>query len=579
MARNPWPGQAASVIVLPSGERGETLLAMAQSWSQSGILGQALWVLPKGDLSRSHGLAIEAQIFGKENTVTVDLFQQLAQNPLITLRIIAIRLLVNQSDIDETQDQIVKALDQLANVGVPVVVGASGGSSASGTDILRINMIMAPSWVDEVKHRSLTEKRWTHNVVISPEDRTSPWGIDAFVREETNLYGITLANIASAGGLWMGVPQGSFEFANHNRSAIPGQIWLQRTFARGVLTEGLATEQAVKAMESAGNPDSNNLRPEYGLQPAGIALLPDAKIQETIAWMVDRIFEFEDRALMFNPYKRGPETEKASWGLGKQIVEFLKFAWDKTKMIPIWTFDAIVGWVSRKFTKIFQGSDGNVAVDGRIDFKRPLDDADRIIESSVFDLDRIRNEALNPQKSIETSSYVRATPRLWEQQRTLLFSALDGSQGPAGVEMPKKEDRQLIFGRLFELLFDADDDWHLNGGVAAPEGFDATFLRENNVIDWENLLSADSLLTQLQSEIARVKEEIKAAEKAPVETAEPAPVAEEAEAVAEVEPAEDAVTEPPVEVQVEAPVAAPVAPAVEESVAQPVEGASDEQNR
>jgi hypothetical protein len=239
-------------------------------------------------------------------------------------------------------------------------------------------------------------------------------------------------------------------------------------------------------------------------------------------------------------------------------------------MIPIWTFDAIVGWVSRKFTKIFQGSDGNVAVDGRIDFKRPLDDSDRVIESSVFDLDRIRSEALNPQKSVETSSYVRATPRLWEQQRTLLFSALDGSQGPAGVEMPKKEDRQLIFGRLFDLLFDADDDWHLNGGITSPEGFDATFLRENNVIDWENLLSADSLLTQLQSEIVRVKDAIKAAEKAPVVTSGPASVVEE---IAEAPMAEVAEEE-----AVEAPVDAPVAQAAEEPGAQPVEGASDEQN-
>lgn len=577
MARNPWPGQAASVIVLPSGKRGETLLAMAQSWSQSGILGQALWVLPQDNLAQSHGLSIEAQIFGKENTVSVDLFQQLAQNPLSMLRIIAIRLLVDKTDIDETQDEVVAALDKLANVGVPVVVGAAGGTSASGTDILRINMIMAPSWVDEVKHRSITEKRWTHNVIISPEDRTSPWGIDAFVREETNLYGITLANIASAGGLWMGVPRGSFEFSSHNRSGIPGQIWLQRSFARGVLTEGLATEQAVKAMDSAGNPDSNNLRPEYGLQPSGIALLPDAKIQETIAWMVDRIFEFEDSALAFHPFVRGVETKKVSWGLGKQLVEFLKFAWDKTKMIPIWTFDAIVGWVSRKFTKIFQGADGNADVDGRIDFKRPLDDADREIENSVFDLDRIKNEALNPKKSVETSSFVRATPRLWEQQRTLLFSALDGSQGPAGVEMPKKEDRQLIFGRLYDLLFDASDDWHLQGGIATPEGFDSDFIRDHNVVDWENLLSAETLLIQTQAEIARVKTELAASKKAEAAEAEIAKKSTEAATATVTSTVPEQQKAPEVDLMQSEMAQTENSPELEESPQESEEGASDEQ--
>ena len=79
MARNPWPAQAASVIVLPSGERGAQLLEMAKTWSQSGILGQALWVLPKDNLEASHNLSINSQIFGREQVIELDLFQQLAQ--------------------------------------------------------------------------------------------------------------------------------------------------------------------------------------------------------------------------------------------------------------------------------------------------------------------------------------------------------------------------------------------------------------------------------------------------------------------------------------------------------------------
>lgn len=247
-------------------------------------------------------------------------------------------------------------------------------------------------------------------------------------------------------------------------------------------------------------------------------------------------------------------------------------------MIPIWTFDAIVAWVSRKFTKIFQGSDGNAEVDGRIDFKRPLDNADQKIESSVFDLDRIKNEALNPKKSIETSSFVRATPRLWEQQRTLLFSALDGSQGPAGVEMPKKEDRQLIFGRLFDLLFDADDDWHLQGGVDAPEGFDATFLRDHNVVDWDNLHSAEALLVLTQSEIVKVKSELASAEKS--EKAEAEKAKGEAEvakkATEQVPPPPPTVAETPVAVPAVVPVVVPVATEVAATPEAELE-ASDEQ--
>jgi hypothetical protein len=507
MARNPWPAQAASVIVLPSGDRGKILLDIAKSWSQSGILGQALWVLPKSDLAESHGLAIEAQIFGRENTVSVDLFQQLAQSPLKTLRVMAVRLLAKQDDVDELQDSNIAALDALANVGVPFVTGTNGAGS-SGTNVYRINLIMAPSWLEEVKHRSLTEKRWTHNVIISPEDRTSPWGIDAFVREETNLYGITLSNIASAGGLWMGAPTGTFELKEHNRSGIPGQIWLQRTFARGVLTEGLAVEHAVKAMESAAKPDANLLRPEYGLQPQGIALLPESRITEKVDWMLDEIFKMENGALSYRKYPGGHKIEPVVWGFGKQLSEFFKFAWDKTKMIPVWTWKAIVSGLSRKFTKVFQGEDGNAVVDGRISFKMSLDESDQIVDEKVYDLDRIKEEALKGKRGKVTSTAVRATPELWSKIRTLLFAMLDGSNGPDGIDLEKKEERQYVFGRLSDLVFDVESEWHLQSNLTAPEGVDLKFLREHNVIDWDNLLDSGALLQFAQQEIERVKAEI-----------------------------------------------------------------------
>jgi hypothetical protein len=507
MARNPWPAQAASVIVLPSGERGQKLLDIAKSWSQSGILGQALWILPSDDLSSSHGLAIQAQIFGRENTVTVDLFQQLAQSPLKKLRIIAVRLLAKNDDVDELQDLNIKALDSLAQVGVPLVT-TNVGIGANGTKVFRINMIMAPSWLEEVKHRSLTEKVWTHNVIISPEDRTSPWGIDAFVREETNLYGITLANIASAGGLWMGAPVGTFEMREHNLSGTPGQIWLQRTFARGVLTEGLAVEQAVKAMESAANPDVNLLRPEFGLQPQGIALLPESRVQEKIDWMLGELFKLEGGALNYKKYSGANTADQIRWGFGKQLSEFFKFSWDKTKMIPVWTWRAIVGWMSKKFTKIFQGSDGNAVVDARIDFKMNLDDSDQAIDAMIFDLNRIKSEALKGKVGKVTSTSVRATPQLWEKIRTLLFAMLDGSAGPVGIELEKKEDRQYVFGRLGDLVFDPESEWHLQPGFTVPEGVDAQFVQDRNVIDWENLLEGKVLLDLTQKEIHRVEEEL-----------------------------------------------------------------------
>jgi len=532
VARNPWPAKAASVIILPSGERGQVLHAMAKSWSQSGILGQALWVMPKEDLSKSHNLAIEAQIFGRQKVVSVDLFQQLAQNPLSTLRILAVRLLVDQQDEDPIQDYVISALDRLANVGVPVQTGTTGTTS-SGTDVQRINMIMAPSWIEEVKHRSLTESRWTHNVIISPEDRTSPWGIDAFVREETNLYGITIANIASAGGLWMGTPKGSFEITSHNRSGIPGQIWLQRTFARGVLTEGLAVAQSVKALMAAADAESNNLRPEYGLQPEGIAILPDDQIANLISDMSENIFKLGNSALSYNTLKSDEESGKRKIGIIGQLVEFIKFGWNKTLMIPIWIFESVISAVSRKFTKIFQGEEGDAEVDANIDLKRPLDKRDQEIANSIFDLDKRRLAALGPESKMQSSTLVRSTPELWANQRKYLFAMLDGSDGPAGISVPEKEQRRLVFGRLRDVVFDVNDDWQMPT-VVTPEGYENPLVTDIKNIGWENLLDSKALLESVQSDIERLKAEIQNLESNPEpvlvveETVQSAPVTETA---------------------------------------------------
>ena len=538
MARNPWPAQAASVIVLPSGKRGETLLEMAKSWSQSGILGQALWILPKEDLEASHNLAIKAQIFGRAQVIELDLFQQLAQNPLKTLRIIAIRLITDAKDEDNLQDQVISSLDRLTDVGVPVLTGQTGGT-ASGTDTLRINMIMAPSWVEEVKHRSLTEDRWTHNVIISPEDRTSPWGIDAFVREETNLYGITLANLASAGGLWMGVPKGSFELSHHNRSGVPGQIWLQRTFARGVLTESLAIQQAVNAMDSASNPLSNNLRPEIGLQADGIALIQEDSLHFQIDWMFDEIFKIDQGALTYRRYEGEPDLSKRRIGIGKQLKEFFIFAWDKTKNIPIWIFDAIVRWVSSKFNKTFQGEDGNAEVDANIDLKRvKLDSRDKEIRDQIYNLERIKKVALVNEKAPALSPAVRSNPKLWEMQRTFLFAMLDGSDGPAGIEMPAKEDRKLIFGRLRDLIFDVRDKWQRVSDINAPENHKVKFLEDLSEINWSNLSYANEALLLMKGKIAQVQKEIEDLESAA--KAEAAAKEQEAAAKAEAAAKEEA---------------------------------------
>ena len=73
------------------------------------------------------------------------------------------------------------------------------------TDLARVTLICAPSEfqlrerVDWAVHDSGTV------VVASPEDRSSPWSGDAFVRDNERFVGFVLMHLASVAGLWSGV--------------------------------------------------------------------------------------------------------------------------------------------------------------------------------------------------------------------------------------------------------------------------------------------------------------------------------------------------------------------------------------
>ena len=230
--------------------------------------------------------------------------------------------------------------------------------------------------------------------------------------------------------------------------------------------------------------------------------------------MSANIFKLGDGALTYNAFKSGDESGRRKIGVIGQLVEFAKFAWNKTLMIPIWIFESVIGAVSRKFTKIFQGEEGDAEVDANIDLKRPLDKRDQEIANSIFDLDKRRLAALGPESKMQSSTLVRSTPELWANQRKYLFAMLDGSDGPAGISVPEKEQRRLVFGRLRDVVFDVNDEWQVPT-VMSPEGFENPLLSDVKSIGWANLLESKVLLESVQSDIGRIKAEIQNLESVP----------------------------------------------------------------
>ena len=107
-----WPDATTSIILLPSGAQGESLLALAAEWTKMGLLGPALWVQPERFVAESGAPPhIEAMVLGVGRdqeiaTVRIDLFEALAQEALAVVRLVKLRSAVPSRALDAEQDAI-----------------------------------------------------------------------------------------------------------------------------------------------------------------------------------------------------------------------------------------------------------------------------------------------------------------------------------------------------------------------------------------------------------------------------------------------------------------------------------------
>ena len=73
------------------------------------------------------------------------------------------------------------------------------------TDLKHATLICAPTEFQLRQRVDWASGEFGVVVVASPEDRSSPWSGDAFVRENERFVGFTLMHLASVAGLWNGV--------------------------------------------------------------------------------------------------------------------------------------------------------------------------------------------------------------------------------------------------------------------------------------------------------------------------------------------------------------------------------------
>lgn len=468
MARSSWPDRKVSVILLPSGQQGESLLALAGEWTRMGLLGPALWVRPEMvRRARSGPPRIGATILvldrdHRMTAVDVDLFETLARESLALVRLVKLRSAVPSREVDAEQDEIAEQVGEYLVKSMPMAV-PSVSIADQPTDLSRLTLICAPTEFQLQQRVDWAASEYGTVVVASPEDRSTPWSGDAFVRDNDRFVGFALMHLASVAGLWNGAGVGSFELVQREASS-QQSVWVSRVFVNAVITEALGRRTAAQVLDMASRSDSLLIDPSAGSPPTGTAFIEDSLVPGYVDRMVDASMSLDQGALSFHPIDEERAPERRRIGIGEQLRRFGSFGVDKLASMPRWTWRWITSRTGRALTRQLQSDDGTHVVGQDYDAVLDARDAQLIARrDAIFDTEKAARAAMAAPVGM---SSVRTTPRLWARLRELVFGSLDGSSDLTELGFEKIEEKVPVFGRVSDVFPDPDEVWTIAEGPA-----------------------------------------------------------------------------------------------------------------
>jgi hypothetical protein len=468
-----WQEGAVSIVLLPSGAQGASLFGLARAWTANGLLSPALWVLPEA-ISSENGAppSIRARIVGQDRlreTIEreVDLFEILAREPLRLVRLLKIRSATPSRELDAVQDDIAKLVSDYVGYSMPFT-NPSESASVGRVELVRASVICAPTNFQLAERVEWAANDATVTLVASPEDRATPSAGDAFVRENHRFPGFVLMHIATAAGLWSGLPVGSIELIDREASS-PHSIYIPRVFVSGVMTDGLARKMAARVLDSVSNADHGVLDSGVGIPAEGTSIIPVSQVDRYVGAMVRAAMSLDDDGLKFTDSLRALAPEQERIGIFRQLALFFVFGAGKIRRIPHWIAMAFRRKSSKVVNDQLQGADGRRIVG--IAVAEQLDGRDLALVNRLDSLKREQERVAGASGQAGRVSMEYSTPRLWTGLRHLVFGSLDGSTDLTDFGFAPVEDKQPVFGRVSDVVLNPDDVWIYPG--EAPKGVPA----------------------------------------------------------------------------------------------------------
>lgn len=518
-----WTDGSASIVLLPSGENGERLLELAKEWTRTGLLRPAMWLdLDRVNLGENAPPDVPVKVLGLSpdrelHEIDVDLFGQLAQRELKVVRIVGLRFLTDDKSTHIRQNTLVRDVGHYLERSLPLPVNQTGQKEAK-TRLLRLNLVVHPTQLSGIERDQVIEGSWEANLIVSPEDRRSPWTSDAFVRVGAQLDAFALAHIATAAGLWNGLPNGAFDHIAIGEGQ-PGRIIVPRLFVRAVSSDGLARRVSSKALREFSSAEQSTRAGVLSIAIPGTRAIPESQIPEYQEWVIENILDLDGQRLQYQGIQSIPALPKFKILEIAQLKHFFSFAWSKISQIPKWSWLHFRAGVGSRLTRKLQGEDGLATVGVEVDESPDARDRalmqryDRIREQ-VAEVDLVPS-VINLEKVTAESS-----PELWSGIRKLFFGMLDGSDLPIKIESPKYENERLVFESASSLVFDPENKWSFESENENIQSKSVKITNSASVIEMQEELdlwlkdardefsSSSAELTKLKKEMALLQREL-----------------------------------------------------------------------
>lgn len=406
-----------SIMVVSGGRHGDDIRDLVQEWTGSGLLRDSLWVCTSSVTESLSGPpAIQAIRVASGGPEPIDLFEALGVRHLGLVRVVAVHLLPQGTEIDPALSELGTRLAGL----VQTVLPRSGSDGERGTSLHRINLVVPGSGAEGVPS-GILQPGWEVNAVVSSEDRPDLDRASIFVREPGNYAGHAAGAVASVAGLWLGVSSGCLDDKENDSTTGEHDLIVIRPSVRAIVGNDRSRELADAAMDTVLGESAGAARLVPWANPARDT---ESAVRSTFRWISSR----------------GDWASTAGWEEldPVQAERAPRESFAVAARFNLRLFHVAAGWVlglGRRAVEnvatgltVGQGGDYIVRLEPRSPETLALVAQTRL-ETQTLSL---RHEMLVK----EADTIAALHPSTWADLRRASFALTDGSEPPEGLEVP-----------------------------------------------------------------------------------------------------------------------------------------------